>query len=493
MPRLNRPLAVRSLVLIVLPLLSMTITPASAQSQNDSPPPSAQFSSKTGSLVLEAQNFLTEGYYQDALIKLTQALSLENLTAYERSVIYQMQGSAYYGLNRLDQSIAAFENALTTNGLSPKDMDNTQRQIAQLMIANGQHADGARRLEIYLQKSGADSGKFIEMLMQAWVQAKQYDKALPWARKWFDAAQPKERKHFDILNFLYHSLNQPEKQAEIVRTMIEKWPNDTELWDVWASLFVAAGQDQDAFEVTRLRYLAGAMTREADLLKVVQYYSYYDMPYQAAQILETELNAGRITKTEDTLEQLSSLWRQSREYARAIPVLEAATRLSLKPELDAQLGEALYNEGECSRAETAFKRAIDNGYDAAKAWMLIGTCRYEDVQKQEKLACEMSAYDMENAPISKARLATIDAFENVPTQSRQRSDAQKWVSFVKAERVTFDRQCKFQLELRIQECNKDIERAYKNQFIDGVFKLGDPSCQIFVASYDKEHRSKDAG
>ncbi len=494
MTRFNRPPTVRAMALTVMPLFSVAcLMPAFAQSQPDSSPPSAQFSSKTGSFVLEAQNFLTENRDKDALIKLSQALSLDNLTAYERSVIYQMQGSAFYNLNALDQSITAFENALTSNGLSAKDRDNTQRQIAQLMIANGRYAEGAKRLDIHLTRSGTDSGKFVEMLMQARVQAKQYDKALPWAHKWFDAAQPQERKHFDILNFLYHSLNQPYKQAEIVRAMIEKWPNDKELWDVWASLFVAAGQDQDAFEVTRLRYLTGAMSGEASLLKVVQYYSYYDMPYQAAQILEAELNAGRIRKTEDTLEQLSSLWRQSREYARTIPVLEEATRISTKSELHAQLGEALYNEGECSRAETAFKRAIDNGYDAAKVWMLIGTCRYEDVQKQEKLTCEMSAQEMENAPISKGRLAAINAFDNVPMQSRQRSDAEKWISFVKAERMTFDKQCEFKAKIRIEKCFKDIERAYEHQFIDGVFKLGDPTCQSFVAAFDKEYRSKDAG
>lgn len=68
----------------------------------------------------------------------------------------------------------------------------------------------------------------------------------------------------------------------------------------------------------------------------------------------------------------------------------------------------------------------------------------------------MSANDIESALTSKGRAATIAAFENVPAQSRQRADAQKWISLVKAERMIFDKQCEFKEQIRIDECFKDI-------------------------------------
>ena len=125
--------------------------------------------------------------------------------------------------------------------------------------------------------------------------------------------------------------------------------------------------------------------------------------------------------------------------------------------------------------------------------MLIGTCRYEEVQSQSKLSCEMNAEEKAAAPISKGRVATLAAFKNVPNQSQQSRDAQKWISFVKAERLTFDKQCEIKEQIRTEECYKDIKRAYDNEFIDGQFILGDTSCQAYVAAYDKEYRTKDAG
>ena len=154
------------------------------------------------------------------------------------------------------------------------------------------------------------------------------------------------------------------RQADIVKEMINRWPEDKSLWDAWASMLANGGREQEAFEVNKMLYLGGALTSEPDLLKVIQYYSFYDMPFQAAQILEREMNANRIQRSPERLKQLSGLFRQAREYERAIPVLEAAATQSGDAKLYADLGEALYNEGECQKSESAFTEAINRGYDA---------------------------------------------------------------------------------------------------------------------------------
>lgn len=366
------------------------------------------------------------------------------------------------------------------------------------MIADGRHAQGAEALETYLATGGTEKPEYAELLTNAWIQAENYARALPWGQKWFAAANPKQRRHYDLMNYLYNNLGQSSRQADIVKQMISRWPEDQSLWQAWASLFATAGQDEDAFAVTKLLYLGGALTREDEILKVVQYYSYYDMPYQAAQILEKELNAGRVSRETDKLVQLATLFRQAREYARAIPVLEAATERGgaggyVSAELDAQLGEALYNEGLCVRAETAFKKAIDRGYEAGKAWTLIATCRYEDVQKQEKLNCAMNEAEKLAAPKTKARQSTITAFEKVPPGSKQARDAKKWISFIKGERLTFDKRCEFEDRVRREECYKDIRRAYAGQFTDGKFTLGNPECESYIEDYNIKYRSNIEG
>ena len=447
-----------------------------------------QFSAAAGEKVNEALTLANSGQNQAAVNILQGAITAPDLNAYERSTIYQMLGQYSYELNRAVEAQQNFENAINAGGLLPNEIDNIKIVIAQLMIGNGQYREGAQRLENYLNSGGQQKPQYVDLLVNAWVQAEDYRRALPWAEKWFNAASPKERKHFDLLNFLFNNLGMQGRQADIVKQMINRWPEDKTLWDAWASMLANGGREQEAFEVTKMLYLGGALNEEQDLLKVVQYYSFYEMPFQAAEILEREMNANRISRTPDKLKQLSGLFRQAREYKRAIPILEAAASQSGEAKLYADLGEALYNEGDCQKSETAFTEAINRGYDAGKSWMLIANCRYDQTNTLDRLNCEMSDAQMAEAPITRARQNAINAFDKVPAGSRVKSDARKWVQFINAEKEAVDRRCEFERNVEKELCFQKIKQAYDAEIFTGGFKLEDATCQRFKAGYDAEFR-----
>ena len=464
----------------------VTSTAAHAQEASEG----RQFSAKAGEAVNEALTLINAEQHSAAVSQLSNVLTMPDLNAYERSTIYQMQGASYYALDQYGPAISAFENAINAGGLLPNEADSLRVNIAQLMIGNGQYAQGAQMLENYLNRGGQSKPAYTEMLVQAWVQSENYSKALPWAEKWFRAASPKERKHFDLMNFLYNNLGMQGRQADIVKQMINRWPEDKTLWDAWASMLANGGREQEAFEVSKMLYLGGALTTEQDLMKVVQYYSFYDMPFQAAQILEKEMNAGRISRDSEKMVQLSSLFRQAREYGRAIPVLESAAQSSGQAKLYADLGEALYNEGQCVKAETAFKSAINKGYDAGKSWMLIATCRYEETQNKERINCKMTSEQKAAAPITKARESAIEAFEQVPSSSREGRNAKKWISFIRAEREAVENRCIFEANVEKELCFAIIKGAYDNEVFVGKFELDDPKCEAYKAEYDSKYRVK---
>jgi len=448
-----------------------------------------QFGAKAGEKVNSALTAANAGDNGGALGILQSIISDPDLNAYERSTIYQMMGQYSYELDRPVEAQRNFENAINAGGLLPNEVGNIRVVIAQLMIGNGQYAQGAQALENYLNSGGQQKPQYIDLLVNAWVQSENYQRALPWAEKWFNAARPKERKHFDLMNFLYNNLGMKGRQADIVKQMINRWPEDKQLWDAWASMLANGGREQEAFEVTKMLYLGGALNTEADLLKVVQYYSFYDMPYQAAEILEREMGANRIARTPDKMKQLSGLFRQAREYKRAIPVLEAAAKQSGDAKLYADLGEALYNEGECQRSETAFNEAINRGYDAGKSWMLIANCRYEATQKLDRLNCEMNDAQMAAAPITKARDNAVSAFQKVPSNSRERGNAQKWIKFISAEKDAVERRCEFERNVERELCYQNIKLAYDAMvFNGGDFIVDDEEkCMPYKVDYDAEY------
>ncbi len=487
---------IASLVLasVLLGSAAFVSLPQTAVAQEgQAPAEGRQFSAKTGEIVNEALQLLQSENYSAAISPLQRALALPELNAYEKSTIHQMLGSAYYEMNQYNQAIQAFENAISAGGLLPNERTQLRLNIAQLLIANGQPARGAQMLEDYARAGGQLKPKHIEYLWQAWSQAEQYNRALPWAEKWFRNANPKERKHFDLLNFLYNNLNMPGKQADIVKQMINRWPEDKSLWDAWASMLANGGREQESFEVTKMLYLGGALTSQQDLEKVVQYYSYYDMPYQAAEILKKEMNAGRIPQSTEKLIQLSDLYRQSREYKKAIPYLEKAASSSGKAKLYADLGEALYNEGDCNRAETAFRKAISLGYDKGKSLMLIANCRYDQAAKEERPKCLEDGSFTPNTPWEKKREIAMAAFDQVPASSGEGRNARKWKKFITDEKKALKNRCVFEKDLKRQKCYGMIARAKKAEFLEGKFVLPDPNCKAFVPAWEAEFQKVTKG
>jgi len=448
-----------------------------------------QFSNRVGAPVSQAVEQLKADQYGQALSTLDKALGLGDLTPYELATIQQMRGSAFYELDRLSEAISAFENAYSSGGLEKQAADTLNLQIAQLMIADKRPEQGALRFESWVDQGGQLRQAQIKMLMQAWVQAENYKRALPWAEKWFGALADKQREDFDVLNFLYHTLELSDKQSALVQDMIEKWPDERALWESWASLLSQAGRDDDAFEVNRLMYKQGLMTSEKDILKLVQYHGYFDIPYWGAKILTTEIEAGRVQETPDTLKKLSDLWRQAREYDRAIPVLEKTAKLDRNAKTYAELAEAYINQGVCKKAETAFTQAIELGYPSGKPWMLIGTCRYEQAQIHPKPECAMDGDKRSQTKRVLAQTHAHNAFENVDAPASLRVDAQKWMSFIKAEQKAVDDRCEWLDKQRVTTCFLEIERAYDGIiFTQGAFELEDETCEAFKKDYDLKHR-----
>jgi len=462
-----------------------------AFAQDEAPDPGRQFGSAAGEVVLEAQNFYTAEDFGSALAKLSQALAIPELNPYEKSVIYQLQGASYYGANQISPAITAFENAISSGGLLPNEVSGLRLQIGQLLIGDGQYVRGAEMIENWGRSGNQLKPSHVELLVQAWISSENYSRALPWAERWFNSASPKERKHFDLLNFLYNNLRQPGKQADIVKQMINRWPEDKSLWDAWSSLLANGGREQEAFEVNKMLYLGGALNTESDLLKVVQYYSFYDMPFQAAQILEKEMNAGKINQNAERLVQLSDLYRQAREYKKAIPILERAASQSGAGKLYADLGEALYNEGNCVKAESAFQEAMNRGFDRGKSWMLIATCRYEDAQKEPREVCKTTTKEQRsNSPKNKKRNFAKEAFQSVPSSSREKRNANKWVSFINAEYKAIEDRCEFEKNVEKELCFVKIKQAYDAEVFKGSFVLDDETCKRFLTEYDRIFRVK---
>ena len=177
--------------------------------------PAHEYSQYAGTAINQALLLANTDEYQKAIDVLQVELAGNDLSSTEFATIYQMMGQYNYELDRSDESLTSFQNALRSGGLTPQEEGNLKLVVAQLMIGNGHFREGAERLEPLIVSGQASKPQYVEMLVSAWVQAEDYPRALPWAETWLEKAEPKTKRHYDLLTFLYTNLDLPDAVQKI--------------------------------------------------------------------------------------------------------------------------------------------------------------------------------------------------------------------------------------------------------------------------------------
>lgn len=210
-------------------------------------------------------------------------------------------------------------------------------------------------------------------------------------------------------------------------------------------------------------YLGGTYRNEQELQRIVQYYSFKGMPYQAAQILERELNAGQIETTVNSLEKLVGLWRHARAYKKSNAVLQQKTNMYEQMNDYAAWFEIVILENKCEQAEGIIKKILESktvnmgGYYAQ-----LGNCFYDLSQKVPKQSCRRP---YEKGQRWRLQERAIRVFDTAHKYTNSKNDfsahAQKWKTFIRAEQKAIQRRC--QPTHHRQLCFSEIKEMYSKK------------------------------
>lgn len=399
------------------------------------------FTARVGEIVLEAQEQQSNDQFTASIETLNRALAISDINPYERSICLQLRGRAYYETERTSQAIQDWQGAIATGAMLPEEIVNLRINIGQLLIANGQYNEGIRSLEQAVEMGGESAVNVgvARMLAQAYGQAERYREGLRWAERFWELRPASERTRGDysLMLFYYQQLDDVPNQFRIIEGMVARWPTEKNNWRSYASLLAQTGREEDAFEANKIMYINGMLTESREIVAVAQYYSYYEYPYRGAVILERELNAGAVERTRDNLQLLSNMWRQAREWERAIPVLRQLAQMTGDGDDYLKLAEALYQRRELAEAEDAFQEALNRGGidRPGTAWTLLGNVRQELGRTDSALA----------------------AFREGARYPYSRSTANGWITFITNQRAAAADRVRIRERVRLDECRFAIE------------------------------------
>ncbi len=339
-----------------------------------------EFRSKPAEIYLKAETeHLQNNNNQKAAELLQQLRAIPDLNCYERNAATQLSAGINIALGRYDAAVRDLE-AVANSGVPADQRLKIYYNIGQLYLQADNKAKARDAFNKWIQLGGRPTRD--DNWRMAVLNEKLGDQrtAVTYAEKVLEADGSNAKKEvFQFLLYLYEKTNQLGKQAQLLERMVVLDPTDKRIWEAISGNYYKSKDERKAFEVQKAMYHAGLLSTEAELKRVVNFYNRFNAPYQAAKILEKEMNQNRISSSLANLELLANLYQVAREHKRAIPVIEKAAANGGGAPMLERLGRSHADLQQWDEAEKALRRAIDMGgaKDKGLAWVLIGQSRYE--------------------------------------------------------------------------------------------------------------------
>ncbi|MEM7432896.1 MAG: hypothetical protein AAF351_13305 [Pseudomonadota bacterium] len=182
-----------------------------------------------------------------------------------------------------------------------------------------------------------------------------------------------------------------------------------------ASTYTELGELDIATTTFSLAELQRFLQSESEIVTMAQLYMQRDLPYQAGTLLDAEMTAGRIDRSEDNLRLLAQAWSFAHETERTLAVLAYATTISDDGELSVRLGNEYLNMGQYRECAESIGDGIDKGGIRNPDWAYVslGMCRYN-----------LKQYDRAEA-----------AFEEAKKAERSQRIANEWLRVISLDRI----------------------------------------------------------
>lgn len=193
-------LAGAAILLAGAPSAALAVVLSGQEMQGDVP---RALSSAVGEQVMAAQEAASADNYQQALSILG---AIEPQSPYDRFIVDQLLGRAYFELDDLPGSIEAFESALASGGASELEQARNIITLVQLYLVLGRETEASLWAERYLSEGHAVTDGIALTFGQLYLQMERFNQARPFFEQVVENDPEVSVDTLIALNFIYQEL-----------------------------------------------------------------------------------------------------------------------------------------------------------------------------------------------------------------------------------------------------------------------------------------------
>ena len=369
-------------------------------------------SQQTYRVLQEAQELLDKGQSSKAVQSLEALVKQTGNSPYEQAVALQSLANVHIERNNYASAIPPLKRSVELSALPTQAQQQARYNLAQLYMATDRFAPGIEQLKLWFKQAKSPRAEAYLLLGSAHLQLKQYRQAIEPLRQAIKLSKKPNEGWYQSLLGAYYEAKQYGDAVKLLHRMIRLFPDSTDYWRQLSGIEMLRKRYAEALAVMELAYLNGQVNSEQDLLNLAQLYAERDAPYKAAQLLEKELDRGRIKSNRKAWEQTANAWQLARELEPTVHALEKALSYERNPDLTLRLARLYLEVNRFDAAEKTLRRFLKDskGKQTDQAWLLLG------------IACH------EGKSIEQAKQAFSQALKSAKT----RNQAQQWLSYLES-------------------------------------------------------------
>lgn len=388
---------------------------ASAEGEQQETRRGAALSERVYRKLAEAQEAAEADNWAGALRALDEVKAMERLSPYETAQLYSFYGYVYYGQERFNDSIGAYETVLRQPELDQGLRESTTYTLAQLYFATEQWRKAADLVSEFLKTAQNPAPDPYILLGSAYYQMEDYRQLIPAIERAIEIAKQRgiedREQWWLLLRVGYYETQNMRKVLEVLETLVTRWPKK-EYWVQLSAIYGELDQSRRQLAAYEAAYDQGLLTSGLELVQLSQLFLASNVPFKAARVLEKGMEANLVEKTEANYRLLSQAWAVAREDAKSIEPLRTAAGMSRDGELDVRLAQAYLNLGRHQECIQAARAGLQKGRvgRADLAQIVLGTCLFETRQYEEaKSAFNRAAEDGRSAGAARQWIQYVDS------------------------------------------------------------------------------------
>lgn len=312
----------------------------------------------------QAENVIDAKAYDQALKLVKDLRKNLKLSEYESSQAWNLEAYVYYLKEDFSSAIKAYDEVLKYDNLAEAVVQSTLKTVAQLHFIREDYKPALAAVNRLISRLDEPDASLYLLQGQAYYQLKEYDKALKPIKLAIEDGkakgnQPKENSLL-LLRAIYYEKKDYKNMVSVLKEVIRYYPKDSYLLTL-AAIYSELGDTKKQMALTEALFEKGYIKGEKHAVNLANLYLLHGLPYKAASLMQSEMDAKRVESTERNLRLLSQAWYQAREDEKAIPPMTLAAKQSGDGELYIRLAQSYLNLEKWTEAAESIELGLEKG------------------------------------------------------------------------------------------------------------------------------------